>query len=148
HLRVSNDGVFDDFRITLPQFLWRQRFKCFNVRDNQCGMMKHADQVFPSIKIYSGLAADRAIDHCEQRGWDLNMWNAALKNGGNKPGNIADDAAAQPDHERTPIESRCDHFVANFLYLRQRLGFFTCRNSDQSGRKIFRTETFAVAIAK
>jgi hypothetical protein len=83
-------------------------------------MMNRADQIFPSVKVYSGLAADRAIDHGEQRGRDLNMWNAALKNGGDKPGNIADDAAAQSDHERTSIQPRCDHFIANCLYLHER----------------------------
>ena len=62
-------------------------------------MMDRTDQIFAGVKVYSGLAADRTIDHGEQRCRDLNVWNAALKDGSDKPGNIADDSAAQPDHE-------------------------------------------------
>ena len=59
------------------------------------------------------------------------MRNAALKNGSNKSGDVADDAAAQTNHKRTPIEPRLDQLVADFLDLRERLRFFAGRNSDQ-----------------
>src|SRR5256886_16881792 len=76
------------------------------------------------------------------------MRTPALKMAGQKTGDTADTPPAPANYEQTATEPRLDHFVANFLYLCQRLGFFAGRNSDQSQRKIFRGETFADTIAE
>ena len=94
HLGVADDGVLDDFCVTLTQFLRRKTFQSVNVAEDQRRMMNHADQVFSGPQIDSGFATNRAVDHREQRCRNLNVRNAALKNGCDKSRNVADHAAA------------------------------------------------------
>ena len=86
--------MLDDFCVTLTQILRWQTFQSVNVADDQRGMMNHSDQVFPGLQIDSGFSTNRAVDHREQRRRNLNMRDAALKNGRDKSRNIADHAAA------------------------------------------------------
>src|SRR4030088_1947125 len=103
HLRVRDDSVLDDFGKTLIELAPRQSFQKIDVVDHKRGMMDRADQVFSVSRISSGLSADRAIDHGEQRCRYLHMRNAALENRRDKSRDISHHSAAKPDHERLSI---------------------------------------------
>ena len=76
-------------------------------------MMKRANQILAKLDVHAGFAADRAVDHCQQRRRNLNVRNAAMENGSNKSRNVADDSAPEAENKRPPIEAGRDHFVAN-----------------------------------
>jgi len=75
--------------------------------------MKSADQIFPVARVDSGFSADRAVHHCEQSGWNLDMRNTAVINCCDESGNVADHPAAETNHKRFAVKSRCDHLVAD-----------------------------------
>ena len=47
--------------------------------------MNRADEVFASGRVHAGFAADRTVDHREQRRRNLHVRNSALENGGYEP---------------------------------------------------------------
>ncbi len=68
--------------------------------------MKSADHVFSERVIDRGLAADRRIHLCEQRGRDLNKGHAALIGGGGESRQVPDDPTPQCDERgitRAPL---------------------------------------------
>src|SRR2546425_995739 len=71
--------------------------------------MKGADHVLSERVIDRGLAADRRIHLCEQRGRDLNEGHAALIGGGGEPRQIPDYPTPQGDEggiTRAPAQAR------------------------------------------
>src|ERR1700730_13921389 len=93
--------------------------------------MESADHVFPGSRVHAGLSADGTIDHGKKCRWDLDMWNAALKNCRRKSGEIADHSAAKSNDKRLSIQARIDHFFADRAHLLERFRFLTCRGRNQ-----------------
>src|SRR4051812_30000730 len=69
------------------------------------------------------------------------MRNAALINGGDETGEIANDPAAQPDDKGVPIEAGLNHFITDQAGLFERFGAFASRNGDERGPNSFAIET-------
>jgi hypothetical protein len=70
----------------------------------------------PSTQVDAGLAADRCVDHADQRGADVHHGNAAVPGCRCEPGHVGDHAAAHSDdhvvagepHPREPATQRLD----------------------------------------
>ena len=97
--------------------------------------MESADQIFPGARIHTGFSADRAVHHCQQRGWNLDMRNAAVINRRHESRNIANHPATETNDKRLAVKSRRDHPVANRADLLKRLRFLARRNRDQRRAK-------------
>ena len=66
-------------------------------------------------------AANRTIDHCQKRGWNLDVRNFSLKNRRHKPGEIANHAAAESNDKRLSIQALLQHLSADGAGLFERL---------------------------
>ena len=66
------------------------------------GWWKAPTRFLPSGRFTPGLAADRAVDHGQQRGRHLDEGDAAQIGRRDEPGEVADDAAAHGDQHRRP----------------------------------------------
>ena len=75
--------------------------------------MEGADQILAVGGIDRGLAADRGIHVREQRGRDLHIVDAAPHHRRGKTGEIADDAAAERDHEIVALDTHGYHRLAD-----------------------------------
>ena len=70
------------------------------------GLVEGADQILLAERVDRGLAADRAVGLGEQGRRHVDDRAAALEQGGGKPGNVADAAAAKRDDRRRRGEAR------------------------------------------
>ena len=68
--------------------------------------MERADEVLPRGGVHARLAADRGVDHGEQRGGALHDGHAAHERRGDEAREIADDAAAERDDRRVAAAAR------------------------------------------
>ena len=132
---IRDNGVLDDLGEPLIELTTRQRFQNVEIINHQRGLMEGADQIFPGARIHTGFAADRAVHHCQQRGWNLDMRNAAVINRRHESRNIANHSSAKTYDKRLAVKSRRNHLVANRAGLLKRLRFFARRNGDQSRAK-------------
>ena len=127
--------MLDDLGEPLIELTTRQCFQNVEIINHQRGLMESADQIFPGARIHTGFAADRAVHHCQQRCWNLDMRNAAVINRRHESRNVANHPAAETNDKRLTVKSRRDHPVANRAGLLKRLRFLARRNRDQSGTK-------------
>ena len=63
------------------------------------GLPERADEVLALREVDAGLAADRRVDHAEQRRRHVDDRHAAVPRGGGEPGDVGDHAAADGDHD-------------------------------------------------
>ena len=77
--------------------------------------MERADQILAVGGIDRGLAADRGIDLCQQRGRHLHVIETAPHRRRGKAGEIADDAAAERDHEIAAFDARGNDRFTDFF---------------------------------
>src|SRR5262249_60029720 len=102
--------------------------------------MERADEVLALAGIDCGLAADRGVDLCKQRGGDLHIVEAAADNRGGKASEIADDAAAERYHDVGALDARGNQRFADSLEHREALRTLARwhrhrRGADASGGK-------------
>ena len=110
--RVAEQAVFGDLGIAGAKFARRQRVERRGVGKHQDRLMERADQVLAVGGIDRGLAADRGIDLRQQRGRHLHIVEAAPHHRRGKAGEIADDAAAERDHQIAALDARRDDRLA------------------------------------
>ena len=120
--RVADQAVFDDFGIAGAELARRKGIEQRRIRDHQDRLMEGADEILAMARIDRGLAANRRINLRKQRGRHLHVVEAAAHHGGGEAGKIADDAAAERDHEIAPLDARGDQRLANLLEHRKALG--------------------------
>ena len=77
----------------------RQRLQERGVDDDRPRLVEGADQVLGARVVDADLAADRAVDHRQQRGRHLDPVDAAHVGGGGEAGHVAHHAAAEGDHQ-------------------------------------------------
>ena len=65
-------------------------------------LAERADKVFARIKVDARFAAHRRVHHRQERRRDLDERHTAHVRRRDKPGEIADHAASERDHERVP----------------------------------------------
>src|SRR5439155_24293671 len=94
-------------------------------------LMESADQIFPGGCIHTSFAADRAVHHCQESGWNLDMRNAPMVDRRHESRNVANHSAAEPYDKRMAVKARRDHPVANRADLAKRFRFLARRNRDQ-----------------
>src|SRR5437764_2145924 len=104
--------------------------------------MNCAEEVFPVTRVHAGFAANRTVHHRQKRGWKLHVRNAAMKNRRHKPRDVTDYPTAKSHHERTPIESRRDHLVANRACLLKRFRVLAGSNSNKRRLQASCSESF------
>ena len=93
--------------------------------------MKRADQILAVGGIDRGLAADRGIDLRQQRGRHLHVIKAAPHRRRRKAGEVADDAAAERNHEIAAFDARGDDRFADLFEHAEALGAFAGRNDER-----------------
>jgi hypothetical protein len=62
-------------------------------------MMEAADEIFSGGEVHAGFSADGGVDLREKSGWDLHVADAAHVDGGEKAGDVAEDAATEGEKE-------------------------------------------------
>ena len=87
----------------LPIGQRRERERIGHHRDRR---VEGADQVLPLGRVHAGLAADRRVEHGEQRGGHLHVGHAAHVGGGDEAGQVAGDSPAQCHDRRCRARSR------------------------------------------
>src|SRR6476659_120126 len=112
---VTDQSVFGHFGISGTELARRQGIEQRRVGEDQDRLMKCTDQVLAVAGIDCGLAADRGIDLRQQRGRHLHVIESATENGGREPGEIADDAAAQRQHEIRTLDACSNQPFAHAL---------------------------------
>ncbi len=103
-LRVRDHAVLHRLRHSRRDLDGGQRRQHVEIRDHEARLVERAQQVLPRRHVDPGLAADRRVDHGEQRGRNLDIGDAAQVGGGDEPGDVAHHAAAQRDHGAIPPE--------------------------------------------
>ena len=73
--------------------------------------MERADEILAARRVDAGLAADRGVDHREQRRRHLHDWDAAHVRRGDESGQVANDAAAERDDRRVAPEAGFEELV-------------------------------------
>ena len=96
--------------------------------------MEGAEQVLAVRRIDAGLAADRGIDLRQQRGRHLHEIDAAPQDRRREAGEIADDAAAERDHQIVALDLGRDQRFADFLEAGIALGALAFLDDDPRGR--------------
>ena len=127
--------MLDDLREPLIEFAVWQRFQNVDVINHERGLMECANQIFPRARVDSGFPADRAVNHRQQRRWNLDMRNTTVINRRHESRNVANHPASKTNNKRLPVKTRGNHPVANRARLLKRLRFLARRNRDQSWTK-------------
>ena len=94
-----DDRRLDDLGQTFAQRSRRQRAAARDVAKHADRIAKDAGEVFAAAKIDAGLAADRGIDHRDQRRRHVRVRNAAHVGGRSESEEIAGNAAADAEHD-------------------------------------------------
>ena len=92
--------------------------------------MEGADQILAVGGIDRGFAADRRIHIGEQRGRNLHVIDAAPHHRRGETGEIADDAAAERDHEIVALDAHGNDRLADLLEDAIAFRDFAGRNDD------------------
>ena len=82
-----------------------RRLQRGEVGDHRGRLVERADHVLAGVGVDAGLAADRGVDHAEQRGRHLDDRDPAHPGGGGEAGDVGDRPAAQPDHHVAPVQA-------------------------------------------
>jgi hypothetical protein len=108
---IGDERRLHDLREAGPQLAVRQRRERVRVGDHRRRLVEGADQVLAARVVHPGLAADRGVDHREQRRRQLHDRDAALVRGCRESRDVADHAAAEREHHAVPVEARGDQRV-------------------------------------
>ena len=91
--RVAERGVFDDFGEAGAHFAIGERCNRSLVAKDDRRLMKRPGEILAGGDVDGGLAADGAVDLCEEAGRNLRESAAALEQRRGEAGDVADDAA-------------------------------------------------------
>jgi hypothetical protein len=130
---VAEHAVFGDFGIAGAELARRQRIEHGGIGDHQQRLMERAEQVFPLRRIDSSLAADRRVDLRQQRSRHLDEIDAAAQDRGREPGEIADHAAAERDHQIVAFDLGRDQRFADLFEAGIGFRTFTFLDNDARG---------------
>ena len=131
---VADDAGLDAFHQAGAQFAIGQRAEHIDVGKHREGMMKAADKVLALGKIDAGFAADGRIDLREESRGHLHIADSAHEDGSKKPADIAHDAAAKSDQQRTAIAAAADHLAQQPVHALHRLVLFARRQKQRDWR--------------
>ena len=151
---VGDDAVLDHLGEPAAQHVVRKRGQQLRVDDDGRRVMKRADEVLANGRIDGGFAADRGVNHGEQRGRHLHDGETAHEGGGHESGQVADDATPHGDDggiaSGAPFQQGVGEFgpaVARFLLLTRRDGEQACAIGRELGRNRFSVQARDGAVA-
>ena len=101
------------------------------------GCQNAPTRFLPSGQVDAGLAADRRVDHPEQRGGDVHDGDAAVVAGGGEPGDVGDHAAADTDHDVVAGEAHAGEAAAQLADRLERLVLLAVRRSRNASCGMF-----------
>ena len=90
-----------------------ERLKRRDILDDEARLVERADEVLAFAMIDGRLAADRGVDHSEQRGRHLHERHAAEVGGRDEAGEVAHNAAAEGDDRAAALSSLRDEPVVD-----------------------------------
>ena len=96
--RIAQQAILEHLGITGAHFAIRQSAQHQRIDQHQRGLVEGADQVLARPRIDRGLAADRAVDLCQQRGRHLHEAAAALHDRAGEAHQITHHPAAECNH--------------------------------------------------
>ena len=103
-LFVVDETVFDHFAVTGGELAFRQGVEGRKIGKHQLGLVEGTDQILAMRGIDPGLAPDRGIDLRQKRGRHLDEIHAAPGDRRGKARQIANDAAAERNHQIAALE--------------------------------------------
>ncbi len=108
---VGDQGVLDALGEAAAEVTRFERHEQMGIGEHHAWLPEHADQVLADpaagqLDVDPGLAADRGVDHRQQRRRHLHERDAAHERRRGEAGRVADDAAAERDHRAGSIQAR------------------------------------------
>ena len=85
----------------------------------------------PAHQIHAGLTADSRVHLRQQRGGNLNHRDAAHEDGGQKPGDIGENAAPNGDDNAGAIAALGDHLLGQRLDLGETFAHLAIREETE-----------------
>ena len=128
---VTHQRVLRDLAETAAVLAIGQRRERARVGEHGERLMERADEVLAFGQVHAGLAADRGVDHRQQRGRHLHDVDTAVVDGGGEPGGVADDTAAERDHDVAAQEAPLREPAAEIVDRRERLVVFTFAHEER-----------------
>ena len=110
---IADQAVLDHFRIARAELPLAQRVEAAGIGENEGRLMERPDEIFSVRRVDAGLAADARIDLRQERGRDLDEPHAASQRGCAEAGQIANDPAAERDHDVASFDARRDQRVGD-----------------------------------
>lgn len=78
-LFASNERRFDDFSHAIHKLPFWKRFQVIGIHVNAMRLMKGPNEILSIWSVNRGFATDRRVDHCQERGWNLNDCDSSHK---------------------------------------------------------------------
>ena len=128
---VGDQAVLDHLGVAGQQLALRQGRERADVGQHQPRLVKGADQVLALAGVDPGLAADRAVDLRQKGRRHLDEVQAAQGQRGGQPGQVADHAAAEGDHDAAPVDLRVQQPLGQHLEMGEILGRLARRQDDR-----------------
>src|SRR5580692_6164600 len=112
---ISNDAALQRLVKSGTILARRQRLQNVGINQHRARLMKSSEKILSRRKVDAGLSADRRI-HLRQHGrWHLNDIHTAHVDGSQKPGHIADHAAAERNQGYATICALRYQFLCQLL---------------------------------
>ena len=108
---VAYESVLKHLAETGAQVIIVERVEERRVQQHILAVVEHTHLVLQTVKVDARLSSHRCVDHCQQRGGDVNEVDAALKRGSGKSSEVGNHSAAQVHHARVA----CRPVVAQLL---------------------------------
>ena len=101
----ADDAMFDHLGQPGAKLGGGQRLQHIDIDQHHMRLLKGTDQVLALWQINTGFAANRSIDHRQERGRNLDKGCATQIGGCGKAGHVANDAATQRNDRTAPVET-------------------------------------------
>ena len=116
------------------QLARRQRGERVQVAHHAARLPERADEVLALRQVDAGLAADRRVDHPQQRRGHVDHRHAAMPHRGGEAGDVGDHPAAEADDDVVAGEADAGEPSAQRLDRGQRLVLLAVADLDDLGR--------------
>ena len=134
-LRIAEEPELGGLDVAGAELARRQGGQRVDVGEHEARLVEGADEVLALGRIDAGLAADRGVDLRQQRGRHLHEAHAASHDACGEAGEIADNAAAERDHEIAALEAHLEQPLRQPRQHRKALGPLAGRHHLRLGAK-------------
>ncbi len=130
---IADEGALNTFEEAGAEFAWRESGERGGVGEDGARRMDAAEEIFAFGKIDAGLATDGCVDLREKRGGERDVVNAALIDGGEKSGEVGDDASAEWDQHGIAMGAGAGELGGEALDGGEGFVAFAGRNEEDDG---------------